>query len=94
MLIRELPADSVRVPEPNVGEALVISRYKTSKRKAVVIHPDDFLWLERLAEIYRKQRAKQRSSLSRLAAEAHRLDEAAEDEAEFDLSLIKNDSKS
>jgi hypothetical protein len=43
--IMNIPSNSVRVPEPEVGTATVINRYRHPQ--AVVLHPNDF---ERLVQ--------------------------------------------
>ncbi len=41
-----LSGNQVRVPDPQAGEVIVISRY--GKERAMLIHPDDFHRLDRL----------------------------------------------
>ena len=62
-------SNDVRIPDPEPGQAVLVTRYGADNVRAVIVHPDDFVWLETIADAYRA-----RSRLLELTAddlEAH-----------------------
>lgn len=41
-----IKSNDVRLPDPQLGEALVVERYSAKHVKAVILHPDDFAELQ------------------------------------------------
>lgn len=87
MKTREVSANETRLPEPAIGEAIVVSRYSHDRRKAVILHPEDFALFERLLGVFGEERPAE-LSLSDTEVEAHRIGEAGEDIEEFDFSAV------
>jgi len=72
---RNVASNETRIPTPEPGEAIVVSKYGEDRRKAVILHPDDFDLLERYRRIlgYIPFELK----LTETAIEVHRLSERA-----------------
>ncbi|MBS1881497.1 MAG: hypothetical protein JSS97_00905 [Actinobacteria bacterium] len=73
------------MPTPEPGEAIVVSKYGEERRKAVILHPDDFDLLESYRRIL--GRIPFELKLTETAIEAHRLAEKA-DVQELDLASL------
>ncbi len=82
MQMRSLSANDVRIPEPVPGEAISVEKYGGKTRKAVVIHPSDFDFFQRLLEIFDQTPYELR--LTDTALIAHELGESGRDEQEID----------
>jgi hypothetical protein len=83
MHIRQVAANETRIPEPRPGEAIVVSRYGNSQRKAVIIHPDDFDLFERYRRMF-GEREPYEMRLTDTALAAHELGERGADEPDLD----------
>ena len=73
------------MPTPEPGEAIIVSKYGGERRKAVILHPDDF----DLLECYRRilGRIPFELKITETAIEAHRLAEQA-DGQDLDLASL------
>jgi hypothetical protein len=87
MRTRHLSANETRFPEPRAGEAIVVSRYAESHRKAVILHPDDFDLFERYRSIF-AAREPYELRLTDTALAAHELGESGADELDLDLESL------
>lgn len=79
MLTKSIPANETRLPDPVPGEAMVVSKYSDDRRKAVILHPDDFDLFERHQRIFGARDAYE-LHLSETAVRAHAIGERGEDE--------------
>jgi hypothetical protein len=61
------------VPTPEPGEAIVVCKYGDERRKAVILHPEDFDLFERYRRIF--GRIPFELQLTETAIAAHRLGE-------------------
>ncbi|MEZ5155316.1 MAG: hypothetical protein R2718_04305 [Solirubrobacterales bacterium] len=84
---KHIPANETRFPEPRPGEALVVTKYGESKRKAVIMHPDDFDLLDRYRRIFAGHEPYE-MKLTDAALAAHELGESGADESEIDLESL------
>jgi len=84
---KQVPANETRFPEPQPGEAIVVSKYGEAKRKAVIMHPDDFDLLERYRRIF-GARESYEMRVTETALTAHELGECGADEADFDAESL------
>ncbi len=50
MLIKEIPANDVRITVPERGQVLIVKRY--NKPQAVILHPDDYMSIEAIIDRY------------------------------------------
>lgn len=87
MRTRVVPANETRFPEPGSGEAIVVSKYGEDRRKAVILHPDDFDLFERYRRIF-AAREPYEMRLSETAVAAHELAERGDDEPDLDLESL------
>jgi hypothetical protein len=53
MLVKEIPANDVRITVPQRGEVLVVKRY--NKAQAIILHPDDYMSIEAIIDRYLTQ---------------------------------------
>lgn len=72
---RNVASNETRIPTPEPGEAIVVSKYGEDRRKAVVLHPDDFDLFERYRRIL--GRIPFELKLTETAIQVHRLSEQA-----------------
>lgn len=86
-LIKHVPANETRFPEPRPGEALVVTKYGKNARKAVIVHPDDFDLLERYRRIF-AGREPYEMKITDVALAAHEVGESGADESEIDLESL------
>lgn len=86
MRTRQVPSNETRLPEPEPGEAIVVSKYGDERRKAVILHPDDFDLFERYRRIFRREPYEMR--LTDTAIVAHRAGEQGADETAPDLESL------
>lgn len=82
-------SNDVRVPQPQVGEALVVERYSSEHVKAVILHPDDFAELQGSSHLLDELTAASAPALTDLGARAHRLAESPEAELVDDEASVK-----
>jgi hypothetical protein len=73
------------VPAPELGNAIMVSRYGTERVKAVILHPDDFMSIEAIIDAY-LSRPPYETGMSDLAVRAREVTEAHEDRSEYDYS--------
>lgn len=85
MNVRAVAANTVRIPEPVPGEALLVERY--GKPYAAIIDGDDFLLFRRMMELWSRP-LPIGLRMTEAGAELHRLSETGEAVEEFDLSLL------
>ena len=84
---RHVQANETRLPEPEAGEAIVVSKYGDDRRKAVILHPDDFDLFERYRRIF-AAREPYEMRVSDIAVAAHELGERGDDEPDLDLDSL------
>ncbi len=84
---RQVQANETRFPEPTAGEAIVVSKYGEERRKAVILHPDDYDLFERYRRIF-AAREPFEMRLTDVAVAAHDLGERGEDEPNVDLDSL------
>jgi hypothetical protein len=82
-----IKSNDVRLPDPQLGEALVVERYSAEHVKAVILHPDDFAELQGNSELLDDLDAA--SDLSDLGARAHQLAESPEGELVDDEASVR-----
>lgn len=87
MRIRSISSNETRFPQPRPGEALVVSRYGESNRKAVIVHPDDFDLFERYRRIFGEHEPYE-MRLTDAAVAAHALGESGADEPDLDAESL------
>ena len=87
MMTKQVPANETRFPEPQPGEAIVVSKYRDNRRKAVIVHPDDFDLLERYRRIF-GAREPHEMKLTEAALSAHELGERGVDESDLDIESL------
>jgi hypothetical protein len=87
MRTKQVPANETRFPEPVPGEAIIVSKYRDERRKAVILHPDDFELFERYRRIF-AAREPYEMRLTDTAVAAHELGERGADEADLDLESL------
>lgn len=87
MRTRQIPSNETRFPEPQPGEAVVVSKYGEERRKAVILHPDDFDLFERYRRIFSREPFEMR--LTDTAIVAHRAGERGADETTLDLESLE-----
>ncbi|MEJ7717404.1 MAG: hypothetical protein ACR2LY_07525 [Thermoleophilaceae bacterium] len=84
---RRVQANETRFPEPEAGEAIVVSKYGDDRRKAVIVHPDDFDLFERYRRIF-AAREPYEMRVTDTAVAAHELGEHGGDEPDLDLESL------
>jgi len=89
MRVKQVQANETRLPEPEAGEAIVVSKYGDGddRRKAVILHPDDFDLFERYRRIF-AAREPYEMRVSDVAVVAHELAERGGDEPDLDLDSL------
>lgn len=86
MRTRQVRSNETRFPEPAPGEAIVVSKYREQRRKAVILHPDDYDLFERYRRIFGREPYEMR--LTDTAIVAHRAGERGGDEAPLDRDSL------
>ena len=86
LLTHTLSADKTRIPEPTVGEAIVVEKYGGKERKGVIVHPDDFDRIQRLLEIV--DLTPYEFQLTDTALILHELGERGADERDIDRESL------
>lgn len=87
MNVRHVPANETRFPEPQPGEAIMVSKYGDDKRKAVIMHPHDFDLFERYRRIF-AVREPYEMRITDTAVAAHELGERGADEPDLDVESL------
>lgn len=87
MKTKHVQANETRFPQPLPGEAIIVTRYREGKRKAVIMHPDDFDLLDRYRRIF-GAREPYEMRLTETAVTAHELAERGADEPDIDLKSL------
>lgn len=87
MRTKHIQANETRLPEPEAGEAIVVSKYGDDRRKAVILHPDDFELFERYRRIF-AAREPYEMRVTDHAVSAHELGERGADEPDVDLDSL------
>jgi hypothetical protein len=82
-----IKSNDVRLPDPRLGEALVVERYSAEHVKAVILHPDDFAELQGDSALLDDLAAA--SDLSGLGARVHQIAESPEGELIDDEASVK-----
>lgn len=82
-------SNDVRVPQPRVGEALVVERYSSEHVKAVILHPDDFAELQSSSAVLDELALASGPELTDLGARGHRLVESPEGELIDDEASVR-----
>jgi len=83
----EVPATQTRFPAPVAGQAIVVNRYGTANRKAVILHPEDFDLFERYRRIF-GARTPHELTLTETAIAANQLAERGDDEGDLDIASL------
>lgn len=83
----EVPATQTRFPTPVAGQAIVVNRYGSANRKAVILHPDDFDLFERYRRIF-GARVPHELTLTETAIVANQLAERGGDEPDLDIASL------
>ena len=86
MRTRQVPSNETRFPEPEPGEAIVVSKYGDERRKAVILHPDDFDLFERYRRVFGREPYEM--YVTETAIVAHRAGELGEDETALDFESL------
>lgn len=87
MRTKQVQANETRLPDPEAGEAIVVSKYGDGRRKAVILHPDDFDLFERYRRIF-AAREPYEMRVSEVALAAHELGESGADEPDLDFASL------
>lgn len=87
MRTKHVQANETRFPEPAAGEAIVVSKYGEERRKAVILHPEDFDLFERYRRIF-AAREPYEMRVTDLAVAAHELGERGSDEPDLDVESL------
>jgi len=64
-------SNDVRIPDPEPGQAVLVTRYGADKVRAVIVHPEDFAWLEAIVDAYRARLRPLELELTAEDLEAH-----------------------
>jgi hypothetical protein len=84
---RQVPSNDTRVPEPEAGEAIVVCKYGSERRKAVILHPDDFDLFLRYRRLFGSVPHELR--LSEAAITAHRLADQEASQKPLDVDSVQ-----
>lgn len=87
MRTKQVQANQTRLPEPEAGEAIIVSKYGEDRRKAVILHPDDFDLFERYRRIF-AAREPYEMRVSKVALAVHELGETGADEPDLDVASL------
>ena len=82
-----ISATQTRFPTPVAGQAIVVHRYGSANRKAVILHPEDFDLFERYRRIF-GARVPHELTLTDTAITANQLAEHGEDEPDLDIASL------
>ncbi len=88
MRTKQITANETRFPEPEAGEAIVVSKYADSRRKAVILHPADFDLFERYRQIFAAEQEPYEMRLTSTALAAHEFGETGADESGIDFASL------
>jgi hypothetical protein len=64
-------SNDVRIPDPEPGQAVLVTRYGADNVRAVIVHPEDFAWLEAIVDAYRARSRPLELELTADDLEAH-----------------------
>ena len=64
-------SNDVRIPDPEPGQAVLVTRYGADNVRAVIVHPEDFAWLEAIVDAYRARSRPLEFELTADDLEAH-----------------------
>lgn len=64
-------SNDVRIPDPEPGQAVLVTRYGADNVRAVIVHPEDFAWLELIVDTYRARARPLELELTADDLEAH-----------------------
>jgi hypothetical protein len=64
-------SNDVRIPDPEPGQAVLVTRYGADNVRAVIVHPEDFAWLEAIVDSYRARSRPLEVELTAEDLEAH-----------------------
>jgi hypothetical protein len=64
-------SNDVRIPDPEPGQAVLVTRYGAANVRAVIVHPEDFAWLEAIVDAYRARARPLELELTAEDIEAH-----------------------
>lgn len=64
-------SNDVRLPDPEPGQAVLVTRYGADNVRAVIVHPEDFAWLEAIVDSYRARQRPLELELTADDLEAH-----------------------
>ena len=64
-------SNDVRIPDPEPGQAVLVTRYGVANVRAVIVHPEDFAWLEAIVDAYRARSRPLELELTAEDIEAH-----------------------
>jgi len=64
-------SNDVRIPDPEPGQAVLVTRYGAANVRAVIVHPEDFAWLEAIVDAYRARSRPLELELTAEDIEAH-----------------------
>lgn len=84
---RLVASNDTRVPEPEAGEAIVVCKYGGERRKAVILHPDDFDLFLRYRRLFGNVPHELR--LSETAITAHRLGDRDPSDEVLDVDSVR-----
>lgn len=84
---RLVASNDTRVPEPEAGEAIVVGKYGGDRRKAVILHPDDFDLFMRYRRLFGCVPHELR--LSETAITAHRVGERSGPDETLDVESVR-----
>ena len=87
MRTTEVSATQTRFPAPVAGQAIVVNRYGSAHRKAVILHPEDFDLFERYRRIF-GARVPYELTLTQTAIAANQLAERGDDEPDLDIASL------
>jgi hypothetical protein len=64
-------SNHVRIPDPEPGQAVLVTRYGADNVRAVIVHPEDFAWLEAIIDACRARSRPLELELTAEDIEAH-----------------------
>ena len=86
-----ISSNDVRIPDPEPGQAVLVTRYGADNVRAVIVHPEDFAWLEAIVDAYRARSRPLELELTTEDLEAHAAADR-DDESWDELDDLLDDS--
>ena len=83
----EVSATQTRFPTPVAGQAIIVNRYGSANRKAVIMHPEDFDLFERYRRTF-GSRVPHELTLTETAITANQVAERGDDEPDLDIASL------